>query len=551
MPKFPLKHLPRRIAAGWLGAMLAGAAVAQVGPTPADASASVPNPAAPAKVRISQATSLGPDVTVYLDVRAENGQFVHGLTAERLAATVGEQTAAVGDVEPFFETTDGVTYLFLVDISKSLTATEFGKIREALADWVSALRPQDRAGILTFGDDVMTLVDVTADRSVLGDAIDGLAATDMNTALHRALVEGMERAARRGGDLPERRVIVTLTDGVDDRPGLASAQEVRDRIAEDHIPIYAVGYATRSYNTPAVRAGLHALGEFARRSGGEFVDASGSDDLQGAFSEMRRRIQEVYKTQLHCSDCALSGRPARLVLTLHSDNFDIDDEIDVRLTPDPNAQPEVVESPEPQLSWVEQYWPYLAGGAALLALLLVWVILLARRRRARASAMAAAADEDLSLDLSTSLDSGVTPGLDLPPGSFDLGPVPAVPPGPVPASPPPPGKPAAAPPRVQTPTGNIRVAITSGSRSGERLTLRLAPDAVIGRAPSCALSLGQDPEASARHARIEILANGRIVLRDLDSTNGTFLNGVKVQGSQPLTDGDLIGVGQSEFRIGL
>ena len=146
MPKFPLKHLPRHIAAGWLGAMLAGAAVAQGGPTPADASASVSNPAAPAKVRISQATSLGPDITVYLDVRAENGQFVRGLTAEGLAATVGEQIAAVGDVEPFFETTDGVTYLFLVDISKSLTDTEFGKIRGALADWVSALRPQDRAG---------------------------------------------------------------------------------------------------------------------------------------------------------------------------------------------------------------------------------------------------------------------------------------------------------------------------------------------------------------------------------------------------------------------
>ena len=547
MPKLAFKHLPRRIAAGLLGAMLAGAAVAEVEPAPGGApAASLPNAAAPAKVRISQATSLGPDITVYLDVRAENGQFVRGLTAERLAATVGEQTAAVGDVEPFFETTDGVTYLFLVDISKSLTTDEFGKIRGALADWVSALRPQDRAGILTFGDDVTTLVDVTADRNVLADAIDGLTATDMNTALHRALVEGMERAARRGGDLPERRVIVTLTDGVDDRPGLASAEEVRDRIAEDHIPIYAVGYATRAYNTPAVRAGLHALGEFARRSGGEFVDASGRDDLPGAFSEMRRRIQEVYKTQLRCTDCPLDGRAARLLLTLHSDGFDIDDGIDVRLTPDPNAQPEVAPSPEPPVSWVEQYWPYLAGGVALLALVLLWVILLARRRRARAGARAAPGEEDLSLDLSTSL------GADLPPGSFDLGPAPAVPPGPVPAPPQPLDKPAAAPPpRVQTPTGNITVAITSGSRSGERLTLRLAPDAVIGRAPSCAVSLGQDPEASARHARIEILASGRIVLRDLDSTNGTFLNGVKVQGIQPLTDGDLIGVGQSEFRIGL
>ena len=48
----------------------------------------------------------------------------------------------------------------------------------------------------------------------------------------------------------------------------------------------------------------------------------------------------------------------------------------------------------------------------------------------------------------------------------------------------------------------------------------------IGRAPDCAVVL-DDPAASSRHC--VILRQGRqYKLRDLDSTNGTFLNGARV-----------------------
>jgi Mg-chelatase subunit ChlD len=556
------QHLPKcmlgkdrrsRIAACWLGVLLAAGAIA---PVPDAAAQAAPNPAAPAKIAISQVGSLGPDITLYLDVRAENGRFVRGVTAARLSATVAEHTATVGAVEPFDETPDGVLYLFLVDISKSLPPGEFAKIRQALSNWVNTLRPKDRVGLITFGAEVKTLVSPTADRATLRAAIDSLAPTDMNTALHQALAEAIElAAARRGADLPERRVIVTLTDGVDDAPeGFGSPGVLRELIAEAHVPIYAVGYATRSHDSAAVRAGLDALGEFAQRSGGGFIDARGTGDLPAAFSDLRQRIQEVYKIGLKCAACPLNGEPAPLLLTLKSDGFDLEDRIDVRLTPgpgpEPTTRPAVIppELPPAEPSWFRQYWPFLAAAGAVLLLLLLWGLLLARRRK-QAKVAEDDADDDLALGLS---EGGAVPppGSDLPAGAFDLGPaplpVPPVPFQPQPQAPPP--QPAAP---YRGPTASISIAIIGGPRSGERLTLRLAPDAVIGRAPGCALSIGTDAEASGRHARIEVLDNGRIVLRDLDSTNGTRLNGISVQGAQRLGDGDVIGVGQSELRVGL
>jgi pSer/pThr/pTyr-binding forkhead associated (FHA) protein len=56
----------------------------------------------------------------------------------------------------------------------------------------------------------------------------------------------------------------------------------------------------------------------------------------------------------------------------------------------------------------------------------------------------------------------------------------------------------------------------------------------------------EDPFASSRHARIE-RQGGVLVLEDLGSTNGTFLNGEPLGGPQPLHAGDRIRIGDSEF----
>lgn len=55
-----------------------------------------------------------------------------------------------------------------------------------------------------------------------------------------------------------------------------------------------------------------------------------------------------------------------------------------------------------------------------------------------------------------------------------------------------------------------------------------------------------DPFASSRHARIS-REGPVVVIEDLGSTNGTYLNGELLTGPQPLHDGDRIRIGDSEF----
>jgi hypothetical protein len=69
--------------------------------------------------------------------------------------------------------------------------------------------------------------------------------------------------------------------------------------------------------------------------------------------------------------------------------------------------------------------------------------------------------------------------------------------------------------------------------------------AVLGRGDRAEIRL-DDPFASSRHARLS-RQGGIVVLEDLGSTNGTYLNEELVSGPQPLHRGDRVRIGDSEF----
>jgi hypothetical protein len=70
---------------------------------------------------------------------------------------------------------------------------------------------------------------------------------------------------------------------------------------------------------------------------------------------------------------------------------------------------------------------------------------------------------------------------------------------------------------------------------------------VLGRGDTAEIRL-QDPFASSRHARV--YEQGRIlVIEDLGSTNGTYLNEELLDGPRPLHPGDRVRIGDSEFSF--
>jgi hypothetical protein len=84
-----------------------------------------------------------------------------------------------------------------------------------------------------------------------------------------------------------------------------------------------------------------------------------------------------------------------------------------------------------------------------------------------------------------------------------------------------------------------------GLESGERFDL--FGGISIGRSADADVRI-EDRYASGLHARI-YSRRGRYYLEDMNSTNGTLLNSATVIGEAELAPGDLIQIGDTEFRF--
>ena len=69
----------------------------------------------------------------------------------------------------------------------------------------------------------------------------------------------------------------------------------------------------------------------------------------------------------------------------------------------------------------------------------------------------------------------------------------------------------------------------------------------IGRAAQNDIQLRGDGFASARHAEFAPSADG-VWLKDFGSTNGTFVNGSRLERPRKLTSGDIVRVGETHLR---
>src|SRR5205807_5574111 len=78
-------------------------------------------------------------------------------------------------------------------------------------------------------------------------------------------------------------------------------------------------------------------------------------------------------------------------------------------------------------------------------------------------------------------------------------------------------------------------------------TYDVVDELTIGRAAGCQIPL-DDSYASQLHARL-FRRNGDLLVEDLGSTNGTFLNRKKVSSAVPMRKGDRLQVGKTVLEL--
>ncbi len=92
-----------------------------------------------------------------------------------------------------------------------------------------------------------------------------------------------------------------------------------------------------------------------------------------------------------------------------------------------------------------------------------------------------------------------------------------------------------------------RFEVVAGRAIG--MSVLLDDELLIGRHAEGAGRLADDDEISRSHARISLDRSGFCAIEDLGSTNGTFVNGLRISGPQTLSVGDTIEVGGTTLVV--
>lgn len=92
----------------------------------------------------------------------------------------------------------------------------------------------------------------------------------------------------------------------------------------------------------------------------------------------------------------------------------------------------------------------------------------------------------------------------------------------------------------------VLLVIIAGEGMGTKFPLK-AGEQVIGRGEAAQIRVN-DAKASSRHCKVFLEPDGRVVVTDLKSRNGTFVNGI-ARPMADLTVGDRLVVGSTVFEL--
>jgi Mg-chelatase subunit ChlD len=233
-------------------------------------------------VEIEQIQVSMPRVDVYLHT---DDPALQALTADQISATMG---GTAMEVESFQRSDQGIFYIFMLDISRSIPTEHLESARQAVHQACAGMRPQDKVALLTFGNSVNVLSDGSDSVETVLSKLDSLACTDDNTQFYTAM-DTLVEMATKVKDM--RRIAVVFSDGIDDTDAGMSQAELENVLQQSGIAVYAMCIDTSSAQN------VESFRSFINLSGGELYTYGGSN-APTVLTQLLDKLNNVWMLQL-------------------------------------------------------------------------------------------------------------------------------------------------------------------------------------------------------------------------------------------------------------
>lgn len=250
-----------------------------------------------------------PTVNAYLVVN-DNGVDADAFTVEEDGAPLAAMIDELAN-EP-------VAMMIVLDASGSMSVG--GKATsalEAVQQLMTISRPFDPVGLVTFADVPTIAAPIDTNRAPLESTL-GSYSTGGGTAFLDAVSTAVDALS---STRPGRRIVLALSDGLDNRSVATNEQVIAKAIANG-VAVWTVGYGDRGGSEDS-GIDVASLTELARQTGGEAVISPDAGTVQTAFSRIAADVQrEVHISFV--SARAADGTTRRLTFALGEDAVSVD-----------------------------------------------------------------------------------------------------------------------------------------------------------------------------------------------------------------------------------
>ncbi len=127
----------------------------------------------------------------------------------------------------------------LLDISGSIPDAYFNEIKSGIRQLQEQYGTTDRIVLCTFGSEVVLAADGSQDTAQMQEILDGLKNRDQETLLFSAIDRAADLAESEQDPQYRRKVIAVITDGEDFATGKTQSQEAMKTLQERGLPVYA------------------------------------------------------------------------------------------------------------------------------------------------------------------------------------------------------------------------------------------------------------------------------------------------------------------------
>ncbi len=459
-----------------------------------------------------------------------------------------------------------VSYRCVVDVSGSMSQDRIDEAKTIIKDLAAKKKPADTISITTMGNELVS-TPFMADPTEIGAAADALTLTNEDTNLYYGIVQELE-ALKTSNDVARKRCLLIFSDGADDQATGITQGEAETAVRESHIPVFTVALLKSADNEDA-REMAKLLGSFARMSSGgkHFAPALSDGTDETIAPTITGSMNDSLVVTSDLADCDVSGKEVALKVSVsdaagetaedsvnvpESDIKIIQEEVEkleVKMPePVPEPETEVVEEPQEQtilgLPAKTFYLIIIIVVIAALAAFLLLFLFLKKKKQAEVDGTSVTQFGEGEMPYGGGMQDGLsmTQGME---GGAAFGGIAAGSDGSRTVG----LDSAAADATAKTSSKSVKITLFRMGKGEEKTyELTLTDQITIGRSASKSSLPIKDTALSGLHCSL-LSKDGKVLIKDEGSTNGTFVNGVPAEGAFELHQDDIILLGSYEYRI--